>query len=508
MMHGKSLYLINPRPQHVYYETTEGFVSIPDLAIVTIAAMAPDHWDVRVCEEELTEVDLNDPARFVGLTGKTAQVPRMIELAAAFRARGKIVLAGGPLATLDPDALRPHVDILVMGEIEEIAPNIFADLEAGLWRDSYDGGRADIRKSPVPRWDLYPVERALMGALQTTRGCPFDCEFCDVIRYNGRKQRHKDQDQILRELDALHAQGFRQVFLTDDNFTVHRQFARGTLEALAKWNARHADDPIRFVTQVSIDIARDADMLDLCVRAGLDHFFVGIETVNAESLRETRKRQNLLLPPLEAVERIVSRGILIRNGIVIGFDHDGPDIFDILFAFLQASPLPIPTVHTLIASKGTPLRARMEREGRLIEGEQRFVEGFASNIIPKLMTHAALIEGARDLTLRLFAVSAFQQRMMNFIGVFGSASDAARPATRGRSAAGPRGVYAMRCLRLIRDRGRDEAAMVTRVLAAAAKNPASLPSVITCLVLYEQYRAYLDDVERRYAEATLSGQAA
>lgn len=499
MARGTSLYLINPRPRFVNSDTVEGFVSMPDLAIVTIAAMAPDGWDVRVCEEDLTDVELDDPARFVGLTGKNAQLPRMVELAAAFRARGKIVLIGGPLATLDPEALRPHADILVTGEIEEIAPQLFADLEAGSWQDAYDGGRADIRKSPAPRWDLYPVDRALMGALQTTRGCPFDCEFCDVIRYNGRRQRHKDLGQILHELDALHAAGFRRVFLTDDNFTVHRQFARATLEALAAWNGRHAHDPIRFVTQASIDIARDADILDLCVRAGLDHVFIGIETVNAASLRETRKRQNLLMPTLEAVERIVSRGILIRNGIIVGFDHDGPDIFDTLFDFLQASPLPIPSINTLVASKGTPLRERIEREGRLIEGEQRWEELMFSNIVPKLMSHAALIDGARDLTKRLSTPAAFERRMMNFITIFGSVRGSIPP--RGRSAVGSRGAYAIRCLRLIRDRGRDEAAMVSRVLAAAVKNPPCLLSVITCLVFYEQYRAYQDDFERRVARA-------
>ena len=190
--------------------------------------MVPRHWSVAVCEEAAEAVNLDTPARFVGLTGKAAQLTGMIELAAAFKARGKTVLIGGSLASLDQQAVRPHADILVTGDLEEIASQLFADLEAGTWKDSYDGGRADIRVSPVPRWDLYPVERALMGALQTTRGCPFDCEFCDVIMYNGRKQRHKTVEQMLAELDVLHAAGFREVFLTDDNFTVHRRFARTT----------------------------------------------------------------------------------------------------------------------------------------------------------------------------------------------------------------------------------------------------------------------------------------
>ncbi|WP_237481374.1 B12-binding domain-containing radical SAM protein [Lichenibacterium dinghuense] len=494
----RSLYLINPRPHVANYDVAPGFITIPDLAILTVAAMAPPGWDVTVCEEEILDVDLDTPARFVGLTGKNAQLPRMIELADAFHARGKVVLVGGPLASLDPEALRPHADILVTGEMEDIAPRLFADLASGKWSTHYEGGRPDLRTSPVPRWDLYPVDRALMGALQTTRGCPFDCEFCDVIRYNGRKQRHKDADQILRELDALHAAGFRQVFLTDDNFTVHRQFARATLDALADWNGRHATDPMRFVTQASVDVARDEDILRRCAKAGLDHLFVGIETVNTASLRETNKRQNLLMPAHEAVQRIVSQGILVRNGLMVGFDHDGPDVFDTLFDFQQSAPLPIPTVNVLFAAKGTPLHDRMHRDGRLVERDSRWSENLFSNVVPKLMTYDALIEGARSLARRLFVPAAFEHRVMNFIAAFGTAAEgsAERP-TPGRSAAGPRGTYALGCMRRIASRGEDEARMVSRVLAAGARKPGTLRSIITCLVFYDQYRAYLDDADRR-----------
>ena len=342
----------------------------------------------------------------------------------------------------------------------------------------------------MPRWDLYPVDRALLGALQTTRGCPFDCEFCDVIMYNGRKQRHKDVAQVMRELDALHASGFREVFLTDDNFTVHRAFARTMLDALAEWNAAHANDPIRFITQASIDIARDEDLMRRCVSAGLTHLFVGIETVNAASLRETNKKQNLLMPALEAVERIVSNGILVRNGIMVGFDHDGPDIFDTLYDFLQSAPLPTPNINVLMASKGTPLHARMEREGRLLDGGPRWDEALICNFVPKLMTHEQLITGTLAFAQRVFAPAAFEHRMMLLIGMLGAPAE--KPATV-RSAGGPRGAFAVGCLKRIATRGTEEAEMVSRILAAAAAKPWTLRAVITCFVFYEQYRAYLDD---------------
>ena len=490
-----TLHMINPRPGVTSYDYGDGWVSSPDLAIVTIAAMAPSHWQVAVTEEAVHPVDLDIEADFVGLTGKSAQYERMIELSAAFRARGKTVLIGGPFASLDPEAVRPYADILFTGEMEDIGPEFFADLEAGVWKPHYEGGRADIRKSPVPRWDLYPVERAMGGALQTTRGCPFDCEFCDVIQYQGRKQRHKDVVQVMAELDALHAAGFREVFLSDDNFTVHRQFARTMLDAIADWNDRHAEAPMRFRTQVSIDLARDQDLMERCYVAGLRNVFVGIETINEASLRETGKKQNLLLPTLDAVQRIVSAGIQVRSGVITGFDHDGPSIFDDLFTFFQTAPLPDLTVGTLHASIGTPLYTRLKRENRLLEGRWR--EFMTCNIVPKLMTTAELVRGTNDLANALYSAEAYEQRVMNMIRCFGERPEPAptRTAPNGRSR------LVMSLIQSVSRRGKAEAGMVSRVLDAAAAKPGALRAVVLSLTFFHQVRNYLDDRATRELQA-------
>ena len=228
-----SIYIINPAadaPSYYSYEVLDGpdggWVQVADLTIATLAGFVPEGWTIRLTEEAVQPVDLDAEVDFAAITGKVTQRGRMIALAREFRRRGRTVLIGGPFATLSPADMRPHADILVTGELEELAPHLFADLAAGTWLDCYDGGRADIRRAPMPRWDLYPVDRAQLGALQTTRGCPFSCEFCDVIQYQGRKQRHKDVAQVIAELDALYAAGFRNVFLVDDNFTVHRARAR------------------------------------------------------------------------------------------------------------------------------------------------------------------------------------------------------------------------------------------------------------------------------------------
>lgn len=294
-----SIYIINPAHDAASYHSAKSYVPgdgpgwalIGDLAIVTVAALVPAGWDIRVVDEIIEPVDLDADVDFVAITGKISQRSRMYWLADEFRRRGRAVLIGGCFASLNAEDARPHADILVTGELEDLAPRLFADLAAGTWADRYEGGRPDLRASPLPRWDLYPLERVSCGAVQTSRGCPFECEFCDVIQYQGRKQRHKDTAQILAELDVQYARGCRRIFLVDDNFTVYRRRAYALLADLATWNAARADDPVKFWTQASIDAARDPELLAACAAAGLTTMFVGIETVNTDSLRETGKRQ-------------------------------------------------------------------------------------------------------------------------------------------------------------------------------------------------------------------------
>ena len=207
----RSIYLVNPAPDFPSYFNTEVLedklgrptANAVALALPTVAAMIPGDFEVTLCDECVKPVDFDFPADFVGITGMVSQWKRMREIAQEFRSRGKVVLIGGPHASLRPEVVRPHCDILVRGEIEDIAARLFQDLINGSWRSEYVGTSPDLANSPVPRLDLYPNERTLTGAIQTSRGCPFRCEFCDVIQYQGRKQRHKPIPQILVELDQL-----------------------------------------------------------------------------------------------------------------------------------------------------------------------------------------------------------------------------------------------------------------------------------------------------------------
>lgn len=389
---------------------------MPNLALATLAALTPDDIDVHVVDEGVERLDLDTPCDLVGITGYVTQRQRIFELAAAFRARGVPVAIGGPYASLSPATVRPHADVLFLGEAEYTWPAFLDDFKRGSWREEYaQVGNVDMRDSPVPRIDSMPHNRYFEGAVQTSRGCPFECEFCDVIVLLGRRQRHKDPDRVVEELDHLAAAGYRQVFLADDNLTANRRRAAEILRAVAEWNGSLAER-VTFNTQLSIDVARDADqpLLDLCVQAGLSVAFVGIETPNTEALLEVKKRQNVAYELLPHVHRLQEHGISVHAGMIVGFDSDGHDVFDAQFEFAQQAGTAVTALTILNAPEGTPLEARLRRQGRLRdETDDIFL---STNIVPKQMTLEELMAGTQWLMNRLYQPEAFMERLAGLAG--------------------------------------------------------------------------------------------
>ncbi len=493
-----SLYLVNPRPDLPSYFGADAFerwgyrpaVLIADLAITTVAGMAPPDFDVELCDEHVGPIDFDTSADYVGLTGKVTQGRRMIEAAAEFRRRGKTVLIGGPYASLCPELMRPHCDILVKGEMENIADTLFADLRAGSWKDFYEGDQPDLSRPVVPRWDLYPNDRALIGCVQTSRGCPFECEFCDVIQYLGRKQRHKSVDHILAELDQLHTLGYRNVFLADDNFTVYRHRAKEVLEALRSWNDAK-DEPIVFYTQVSIDAARDPEMLDMMALAGLRWVFIGIESPDEESLKEIKKRQNTGIDILEHVNRFLEHGIAVSGGMIVGFDADDLDVFRRQYEFAMASPIPTFSLTSLVAPAATPLYDRMKEAGRLSEdGTEAAGTLWDTNIVPTKMTREELFAGLRWLCNSLYRPEAFAERTVRMIETLGSPSGGRPRPEQGTGQWKGREVSAegITLLRKLIRMGSGERKMWSRIYEAMEKKPESHPFVMTELIRYAQVR--------------------
>jgi len=493
-----SLYLINPRNSAPFYFSTEvhaayGFdntVLLADAAVATVAALAPPDFVVTLCDEGISPVDFDTKAEFVGITGKISQESRMIELAREFRRRGKIVILGGPYASLSPDKLRGECDILVQGELENIADQFFSDLRSGNWKPEYMGDKPDLRASPIPRWDLYPNHRALSGTLQTSRGCPFECEFCDVIQYLGRKQRHKSPEQVLAELDALYRIGYRIVFLADDNLTVYRARAKELLRAIRDWNDSRTEGRVSFSTQVSIDCARDNEVLKLCSEAGMATVYVGIETPNADSLKETKKRQNIGVDMAETLARFCANGIMVSGGMMLGFDSDTRDIFEQQYEFGMSLPVPMFMVTPLSAPMATPLYARLLAENRLVEHrkESAPVLPWSTNIIPKQMTYDELVAGVRWLCNRLYRPAAFERRVARFIDQYQAPEP--RRNSRLQNAAPQREVDAQRLelARHVTRLGPAEAAMAGRLQTRLMRKPSALPLVLLAMGYYMQVR--------------------
>jgi radical SAM superfamily enzyme YgiQ (UPF0313 family) len=345
---------------------------LPPLGLLTVAALLPPDWEVRLCDmnvRPLEDSDL-DWADVVFLSGMLVQQPSMLEVAARARARGKTIVAGGPHATATPDAIAPYVDCIVVGEAEELIAPLCAALLAdpkALPARFAATARPDLKRLPPPRYDLLDIDAYHAIGVQWGRGCPFNCEFCDIVELFGRRPRTKEPAQLCRELDALLATGFRgSLFVVDDNFVGNRKETLGLLGPLGAWMRKHRF-PFQIFTEASIDLAKCDDLIAQMVAAGFDYVFVGIETPSPAALRETQKMQNLAIDLHQAVEKLIRSGLDVTAGFIMGFDSDDASALDRQREWILSSPIPQAMMGVLTALPGTQLERRLAREGRLIE---------------------------------------------------------------------------------------------------------------------------------------------
>lgn len=337
----------------------------PPLGLATLAALCPPDWEVRIVDENVQSVPIDPQADVVGVCGMGVQLERQRELLRYYRGRGCYVVAGGSYASLCPEALADAADTVVAGEAEYVWPRFCRDLAAGRPRALYrETGSVDLADSPTPRFELLQLDRYANASVQFSRGCPYHCEFCDIIVMFGRKPRTKSPDQIGRELDRLRMLGVRDVFFVDDNLIGHKERAKGLLRYLADYQQRTAST-FNFGTEVSINLAQDDELLSLFRAARFSWVFIGIETPDKTSLRETGKTQNTRVDLLESVRRIYTAGIEIFGGFIIGFDNDTVDIFERQRRFITAAGVQVAMVGLLTALPRTPLYQRLRRVGRL-----------------------------------------------------------------------------------------------------------------------------------------------
>ena len=359
----------------------------PPLGLATLAALCPSEWQVEIVDENVEPVPLAPEADIVGIGGMGVQVPRQRELLAYYRQRGHYVVIGGAAASLCPETFEGLADTIVAGEAEYIWPQFCRDFAAGKPKALYrEAGTVDLADSPVPRFDLLKLPLYANATIQYSRGCPYTCEFCDIIVMFGRKPRMKNTNQIGRELDALRQYGMHSVFFVDDNMIGNKKKAKDLLRFLAGYQEKHGR-PFSFGTEVSLNIAQDEELLELFKAANFNWVFIGIESPDPASLKETGKQQNLREDIMVSVRRIYARGIDVLGGFIIGFDNDTPKTFEDQYRFITDAGIQTAMIGLLTAPPRTPLYARMQREGRLRDlGDELDNTRLRTNIVPKNMS--------------------------------------------------------------------------------------------------------------------------
>lgn len=374
----------------------------PPLGLATLAALCPAHWRVEIVDENIEPVPLTTEADVVGICGMGVQFPRQKELLAHFRGRGHYVVAGGSYASLCPEHYVSLADSVIAGEAEHIFPEFCRDFELGLPKNQYrETGTIALTDSPIPRFDLLKLDRYIYTSLQFSRGCPFRCEFCDIIVMFGRKPRVKSLDQVGRELDELRRFGVHRVFFVDDNLIGNLPVAKKLLQFLKDYQERHGYWFI-FGTEASLNMALHPDLLDLFRAANFSWVFIGIESTDPASLKETLKTQNLHEGILTSVRRIYSYGIEVLAGFIIGFDHDTRESFESQYQFITDAGIQSAMIGLLTALPKTPLYERLKKEGRLTTFEDSHDNTRPStNVIPKSMPYEAMVDGYIALYRRL-----------------------------------------------------------------------------------------------------------
>ncbi len=390
--------------------------AFPPLGLLTVAAMLPREWDLRVVDMNVTRLTDDDLrwADYVMLSAMIVHKESVREVVARCTALERQVIAGGPLFTTGHETF-PEIRHFVLGEAEEVMPQLVEDLQKGCLQRIYRAPRwPSLHQTPAPRWDLVDLRHYVTMAVQFSRGCPFDCEFCDIIVMNGRIPRTKTPEQLVAELEALRLRGWKDmVFIVDDNFIGDKRRTRALLRELVAWR-RRTRHSMGFLTEASVNLADDAELCSLMVEAGFAKVFVGIETPSKESLEECRKLQNRGRDLVAAVRTLQNAGLEVMGGFIVGFDNDKTDIFKRQFEFIQNSGVVTAMVGLLTALPQTRLWQRLKLEGRLETESSGNNTQAELNFQPKL-SRDFLQTGYRDLMKRLYEPKIYYQRVRTFL---------------------------------------------------------------------------------------------
>ncbi len=391
--------------------------SFPPLGLLTVAAMLPKEWEKRLVNMNVTILSDEDIkwADYVFISAMVVQKDSVKEVIKRCQKLGTKIVAGGPLFTTGYEEF-DGIDHFVLGEAEVTLPLFLQDLENGCAQHLYTSDeRPDIRKTPIPLWSLINMKKYSSMNIQYSRGCPFNCEFCDIIVLNGHKPRTKDKVQMLAELDVLYNHGWRSgLFIVDDNFIGNkRKLKTEILPAIIEW-MKGKKYPFAFSTEASINLADDEELMQLMVEAGFNTVFIGIETPNEESLAECNKLPNKNRDLIASVKKIQNHGLEVQGGFIIGFDSDPLSIFKSQISFIQRSGIVTAMVGLLNAPPGTRLYQRLKKENRLLKDISGDNTDCSINFIPK-MDYETLISGYKHIISTIYSPKQYYERVKTLL---------------------------------------------------------------------------------------------
>jgi radical SAM superfamily enzyme YgiQ (UPF0313 family) len=391
--------------------------AFPPLGLMTIAAMLPDTWEKKLVDINVAVLKDSDIkwADYVFISAMVVQKESVRHVLDRCKRLGTKVVAGGPLFTTEYEEY-PDVDHLLLGEGEITLPAFIEDLKIKNTKHIYKAGAwADISKTPVPLWEIIDMKKYVSMNIQYSRGCPYNCDFCNITLLYGRRPRTKGKEQILRELESLYSSGWRGgVFFVDDNFIGNKRVLKeNILPAIAKW-MEEKKHPFTFFTEASIDLSDDEELMRLMISSGFDSVFVGIETTHEESLVECNKYQNRNRDILASIKKIQDSGMQVQGGFIVGFDNDPANIFEKMIGFIQESGIVTAMVGLLNAPRGTRLYQRLKNEGRLLKDITGDNTDFSINFVPK-MNHDNLIKGYKKIIKTIYSQKHYYGRVKKFM---------------------------------------------------------------------------------------------
>ena len=386
------------------------------LGLITVGAMLPREWDIRLVDmnvETLTD-DMIKWSDMVFMSAMVVQKQSVMEIVNRSRNLGKKIVAGGPLFTSAAEDYS-DIDHLVLNEAEITFPLFLSDLATGNLKHIYSSGvKPDITRTPLPRWDLINMNYYASMSIQYSRGCPFDCEFCDIVNLNGRRPRVKSNEQMIAELEILYKFGWRgRLFIVDDNFIGNRVKVKSFLRVLIPWQQAR-DYPFSLYTEASVNLAQDEELMQLMTSGRFDSVFLGLETPEEECLAECGKHQNLSINLLEAVKTIQRNGMEVMGGFIIGFDNDPPNIFERQIKFIQNSGVVKAMIGLLNAIPGTRLYQRLQEEGRLLQDCTGDNCDGSLNFVPR-MDAQTLRDGYQAVLNNLYSPKQYYDRVLEFL---------------------------------------------------------------------------------------------